>query len=139
MDLPPSTTQHVFSGPRGSLRVVLPGAAVVLHVSEGYLDVGLARHMIAQTQAVLDRVPLVALFHDWELVTGYESAARELLTSYVDTIRPQMAAAHILVRSRLVATGVAIANALLGGTLQATSSRPVFEAALREALARNAA
>lgn len=136
VELSGNISQRLETGPRGSLRVITPEAPLVLFVAQGHLDAGLAQHIVTSTNAALQRVRRPVVFQDWELLTGYDSAARELLTRYVQSIQPQLGGAHILVRSRLVATGVAVANALLGGTLAATSSRAAFEETLRQVLAQ---
>lgn len=138
VEFPSTTPQRRETGPRGTLTVITPAAPLVLFVAQGHLDVGLAQHIVTSTNATLQRVSRPVVFQDWELLTGYDSASRELLTRYVQGIQAQLGGAHILVKSRLVSMGVAVANALLGGSLLATSSRARFDAALQDVLMRPA-
>jgi hypothetical protein len=72
-------------------------------------------------------------FHDWLDMTGYDSASRIDLTSWVLKNRAKSRLC-IGLRSKLVAMGVSVANLALGNMIETFSSSAQLEAALAEAL-----
>jgi len=71
-------------------------------------------------------------FHDWEAMSAYDAECRKVLTEWTLRHRGRIEGWHILVRSKLVAMGVATASLLIGsGTITSYSERDPFEAAYR--------
>ena len=117
------------------LRVTLPGRGVFVSRVEGRALAGfvgviirLAEHEIAQGNKLL-------VFHDWELVRGYDPAARAKLVAWTETIRDQWIASHILFRSSFVAMAVSISSLVFGEQVKSYSSRKSWQRALDAACA----
>ncbi|OGQ23976.1 MAG: hypothetical protein A2138_11850 [Deltaproteobacteria bacterium RBG_16_71_12] len=106
---------------------------VALARSEGYYSDELEYFMRSRVAAMLDellpstREPALQVFCDWAGMTSYSAGARTRSTSFVMQRRKQLALVCILVHSPVVATGVSVANMLLGGFLAATMSREQFD------------
>lgn len=121
---------------RGTLQVYTPRPWVLLFAVEGKADLEVAEAIITWTNKMLAGNNRPHVFHDWEHMTGYDSNAREQLTAYVDGVKKQLGSANMLVKSKIVAMGVAVANALLGGTLHGFSERARFEETLQRVLSK---
>lgn len=76
----------------------------------------------------------IHLFIDCEEQTGYSAAFRERIAEFVKKINSQTRTQCILVRSRIVAFGVAVVHALVGSRMQIVSSRDEFDARLERAV-----
>ena len=73
--------------------------------------------------------------HDWEDVTDYDSPVRPYLTQWVVENRQYLKEVHLLVRSPLVAMGVAAANVVTsaqGVSMHSYRDRAVFEKVVAE-------
>jgi hypothetical protein len=100
---------------------------IVGHYSETMLRV----YLRAMDEALAGREPMFG-FHDWQEMTSYETVCRTTMTEWVRARRSRLAAQQILVRSRIVAMGVATANLLLGGNaIVSHTDRAVFERSIR--------
>lgn len=72
-------------------------------------------------------------FHDWGAMETYDAECRKVLTEWTIKHRTQIEGWHILVRSKLVAMGVATASLLIGGgTIVSYAQRSAFEAAYKQ-------
>jgi len=78
----------------------------------------------------LERGSPAHLFFDAEELDDYESSLRVELTAALFPERERLASLHVLVRSKLVAMGVSVANLTLGGIVNSTSDRKRFKARL---------
>jgi hypothetical protein len=76
------------------------------------------------------------VFHDWEQMTGYDSAARVAMTDWYREIRDQVGKVHVLASSRLVAMGVSVVSLAVGARVETYTSRTSFERALATARRR---
>ena len=102
----------------------------------GKLDVALAKEFLGHLDrwVKLGGVHLVA-FHDWELVSDYETEARLVLTPWSKDNRSKFDRVHILVRSRTLAWGISIVNSISNDVIVAHHSRTSFEDARRISIA----
>src|SRR5262249_8030900 len=75
----------------------------------------------------------VVLFSDAELLQGYAPEVRPMTSDWVKALGPKLVCDHVLVRSKVVAMGLAVANLALGGILKGYSSRSEFNAAAKAA------
>lgn len=71
------------------------------------------------------QVPLTT-FHDWSGVTIYERDARQRYQDMSVPLMPDVVVVHVLIRSRLLAMALEVANLVLGGKLRATSDAAAF-------------
>jgi hypothetical protein len=119
--------------PRGSVTTwVLPPNLLVTK-ADGYMDASLADRIVESGNAVVARYGSLLAFHDWQAITGYESAARVRLTTWGNEIRAKIQRVHVLVGSKLVKMGVTVASLVLGNMLMPYDDRARFEAKLRDA------
>lgn len=125
--------RHVFDAPRAKLSIWFPTDAVVLQRVEGYADLSVAEAIARHLGAHLERGFSLAIFDDFEQLTGYDSDARLSLTAWTKQNAARIRTIDILVRSKLVAMGVSVANLALGGNIRSHSVRARFEAALSAA------
>lgn len=86
--------------------------------------------------AMARRVPRersLHVFADLYDIEGFEAAFREAWTEWFRKNRSAVASCHILFRSRLVAIGIGMIGAAIGGQVQTYSKREDFELALKKA------
>lgn len=121
---------------RGSLEIEEPGPGVLLTRFRGHAELAHAEALIRRFDEALARYPTLRVFDDWEAGEGYESEVRVRLTEFTRTRGARITSTCILVRSRLFAMGLSVANLALGGKLHVTASRAEFESLLRAALGR---
>jgi hypothetical protein len=113
--------------PTWELVMTCPVQGVFCTRVSGHADLDCALHLMR----AFDRIAAITLgaldaFHDWEAVTGYESIVRQELARWSE-VHEKAGEVHVLVRSRLVAMGVSVANVALGGMIQVYSDRAKFE------------
>jgi hypothetical protein len=76
------------------------------------------------------------MFVDVELMTSYDTELRTEVTAAMGRERRRIGCLHILVRSKIVAMGVSVANLALGGIMTIHGSAPPFQQALQAGLAK---
>jgi hypothetical protein len=69
-------------------------------------------------------------------MTSYDTDLRTELTAALARERKCIGCLHVLVRSKIVAMGVSVANLALGGIITIHGSAPSFHAALQAALTK---
>jgi len=78
----------------------------------------------------------IEVFHDWERVTGYEAEVRPEYTRWSKSHVDRLASVHVLIRSRILAMGITVANVALNGVITAHYERAEFEKLRAEAILR---
>ncbi|HEY1101450.1 MAG TPA: hypothetical protein VGF99_21100 [Myxococcota bacterium] len=118
------------------MRVERLAPRVLRYTGEGYGSTPLATFALAHSQQVLDEIgDGLCCLYDWWGMTGYSSQARADATAFVLKHRARYHTAVFLTSSALVSMGVNVANVVLGGFLQGTTSREVFDRRVAEVLA----
>jgi hypothetical protein len=102
---------------KGALRVIMAG-----HGDAGYSPLAVRRW---DTQLKAGRFVLLADF--WDMQT-YDSQVRVGWTGWCTKHRADLDGLHILLRSKLVAMGVTVANLALGGLITVHTERTKFDA-----------
>jgi hypothetical protein len=105
----------------------------------GHFSADLQDFFLQPMNEAIARGTRLAVFHDWEAMTGYDSSVRQNLTRWSLTHRTHIASINILVRSTIVAMGVATAGLTLrlgGMHLYSHTARAEFLSALLAAEAR---
>lgn len=100
----------------------------------GVIDDEVARAIAAAHDEIFALGNRPHTFHDWSKVVGYSPFARKFLTDWLGASRGKLRSAHILVSSRLLAMGISVANAMLGGFIKAYVDPETFRAAVQKAL-----
>ncbi len=127
---------RVATSPEGESRVWSPAPGIVVTSFSGYGTHAFAAVIKRDTTPYFEPGTQTALFSDWYDMRGYDTAARVELTRWLGWMRPRISEYHLLVRSRLVAMGVAVANLALGGWLDSTTNRIAFRQMLDQAVRR---
>lgn len=70
------------------------------------------------------------VFHDWEDMTGYDSAVRVAMADWYREIHDRVGRVHVLTSSRLVAMGVSVVALAVGARIESHTTRAGFERAL---------
>lgn len=73
-------------------------------------------------------------FNDWERLKGYQVSCRIELTRWAMSNRRSIERSHVLLRSKLVAISVDVANVAVGGIYVTHTDRERFELVLVSAL-----
>jgi hypothetical protein len=108
--------------------------SVVLYRCKGRGLAGFAPLITASLDRLIERGIRPRVFDDSEEMTGFDPDYRVHLRDWVMSRRESLAALHIVVRSSVVAMGVATANRSLGGAWRVHAERRSFDAALHTAL-----
>jgi hypothetical protein len=127
--LPVNEAQTVVSG-LGTVRLWHPAPTVFVVRVEGNLTEAISRAINAAGRRIVATDRRLAVFQDFELMTGYDRPARQELTRGGMELRKYVDMSHFLVRARIVALGVQIANIVLGN-LKVHPTRAAFENLLR--------
>jgi hypothetical protein len=121
---------------KGKVEVFVPRFDVCLTLVEGHLSAAGAQRIIEALDRQFQRGAFDT-FHDWEQMTGYDSAARQALTAWVVSSFRRIRCVHFLVTNRMVRMGISAANAatsLVGLELTSFHERAGFEAELGKLL-----
>jgi hypothetical protein len=124
-----------WTTPTGSLEMWYPAPRLVADRIVGHLDLELARHFTSRLTIKMAQGPL-QVFSNWEQMEGYDSNVRVELTTWALQHRRDFASIHVLVRSKLVAMGISVANVALGGLMRPHTRRVDYEAAYSGAVSR---
>ncbi len=119
-----------YRTPLGELDIWVPSASLVLVRMTGVGDARFAGPVLEHFDAAAKAGAPVHLFVDFQRLDTYESGLRTRATAHLGGQRQNIGGLHVLVRSRLVAMGVAVANLALGGIIRAHSQRASFSEAL---------
>lgn len=126
MHLPAPT--EVVTTERGALELFVLEGAVIQRV-RGYANRAIAEGIVRGVDKALARHARVAQWNDWYLATGYDPEVRPILTEYMRRRHDQIAETHVLVGSRLVAMGLAVAGIVVPG-ITSYSDIAAFDRAL---------
>jgi hypothetical protein len=118
---------------RGEVRIYAPSPGLYVTWSRGHLCTTLANEIIQAGNRLLETEPTLEVFHDWEAGESYDSAARLGLTKWGVDVRNRVTKVHVLVKSKIVKMGVAVASIALVGMLESHADRRSFEASLERA------
>ncbi len=121
----------------GSLEIFLPKPGVLITRTTGRLSEAMAIAWIEAIDPLFRRGDVLATFHDWDSMNSYDSAARQLLTTWLIANTKHVSRAEFLVSSSLVSMGISAANVattLAGLTMTSHTVRADFENALLRAL-----
>lgn len=130
--------EHVHESERGELRIWLAAPTVMVLKYVGHSDAGYVDFIEwVFARAAAEQSTRLQIYIDCEEQTGYDAAFRDRIVEWTRRVQPD--ARCTLVRSRFVAFGVAVANALSGGGTTILTCRDTFRARLeisvRESLA----
>jgi hypothetical protein len=133
-DLLPVAEAQVIRGPSGVVHIWYPAPTVFVSRVEGVITEAMASAMLVAGQRIIATDGALVVFNDWAAVTGYDREARVLLTRGGKQLRRQVEANHFLVRARILAVGIQLANIVLGN-MNVHATRAAFDRALRDLIA----
>lgn len=119
---PPS----IHRSQRGEVRVQLVSPSVLIIACYGFGDDELATLIEDAFDAAFPERSGIHVYLDCEALTGHDAAYRERIVAWAKRIHPRTATYCVLAHSRIVAFGVAVANALIGGHATTVTSRAAF-------------
>jgi hypothetical protein len=125
--------KHETSRGRLTLWTLEQGVLVFQIAAHG--DKAFVAPIVAGFERSLRHAP-VQMFVDVELMTAYDTELRTEVTAALARERKRIGCLHILVRSKIVAMGVSVANLALGGIMTIYGSAPPFHHALQAGLAK---
>lgn len=115
--------------PAGVMVLYAPSAPLLYSRIEGRVDDEVLGPLRRACDHAVSRGP-AWFFNDWELLEHYTTRGRLEITQWALRHRARIVESHVLVRSRLVAMGVGVANLALGGIYRTHRRRIDFEQAL---------
>jgi len=125
------TPRFSFATDRGRYELWVPAKGLVLQRVSGHGTAELVRTLTAELDKVLAEGSPISLFDDFEDLETYDTDARQHLTAWSKEHLADLRLVHVLVRSRVVATAISVANVALGNIMRSHTERPRFEAAFK--------
>jgi hypothetical protein len=102
------SSETVYKDERGALRLEYFGGALFRASVAGHFSAQLLSPYLRTLERAIAGGRAVG-FHDWEAMNTYDAECRKVLTEWTLRHRTRIEGWHILVRSKLVAMGVAAA------------------------------
>lgn len=130
---------ETWESPRGALVISHPVLGVILFTYRGHVTVDAVPFIERAVDRVLAAKDRPDLFIDLDRLTGYDSSFRQEISKWGARMYRRMGEVRVLVRSRIVAMGIAVSNLTAGGKLKPTTRRADFQKALDEAIVRHSA
>lgn len=121
---------------RGRLGLWVPCPTLLVIAIDRHGHAEFASQILAAYRTLDPKSPLY-VFADLGSMTNYDTGLRTELTAGFLPDRPRIAAFHVLLRSKIVAMGVTVANLALGGFVDIYDDQPRFKAALDASLFEN--
>lgn len=115
---------------RGSVQIWEPSSRLLVMRFLGHAERDLAPLFVERMERFTAGKPGFSLFIDLGELEGYDSEIRVRATAATEGFLDRANAIHFLVRSKIVAMGISVANLALGGRLVSHSERRRFVDAL---------
>jgi hypothetical protein len=129
----PARLKKRLATDKGTVEIYFLSPEVVLQRATGHAELPIAQTIATTLQAAIDGGARIAIFDDFSGLDGYTSDARIALTTWTRAALPHISSIHILVRSKIVSMGVAVANIALRN-VNTYTDRVAFDAAIVRAL-----
>lgn len=92
---------------------------------------------ILEAYETLHKTDRIHFFADAEHLVNYDSRLRTAMTARFLPDRARFETLHVMLKSKIVAMGVSVANLALGGIVDVTSDAEAFKASLDACLFKN--
>ena len=129
-----SSNGRGFRTDDGRLGIWTPAPALLVFHVVGYGHRDFARPLLEEFDRLRADGRRVHVFGDLERLPSYDSELRINATEHFGAHLASMASLHVLVKSRLVAMGVAVANLALRGLVTTHATREPFVRSLENQL-----
>ena len=121
-----------IESPRGTVVFSEPAPGVLVVRIVGHVTIEAANAAISLRRKALRATPAIHLFdHAWD-ATGYDSEVRLTLTAWAKENADRIESHHLLLRSKILAMGVSVANIALRNRLTVHTSEESFATVLRD-------
>ncbi len=134
---PPSAPSETWESDRGRLVITQPVFGVIVFTYFGHATVPMVTFIEQSVDLVLAKGSKPDLFIDLDAIDGYDSAYRRAISEWGARNYRRFGEVRVLVRSRIVAMGIAVSNLTAANKLQPTTKRQEFQAAIDAAIARH--
>jgi hypothetical protein len=128
---------ETWESPRGSLVISHPAPGVIVFTYHGYMTAEVVPFIERSVNRVLAAGHRPDLFIDLADMSGYDSAYRQEVSKWGSRHQRRCGEVRFLVRSKLIAMGIAVSNLSAGGRLLPTTRRSEFQSALDAAITRH--
>jgi hypothetical protein len=126
----------MFKSKSGCLEMWFPCAGIMATRVTGHLDSTMHPAIISEGTAIMSAGHTLLVFHDWLEMKSYDTKSRVELTEWTIQYARRIEKAHILLKSKLVAMGVASAAALTNQAIESYVKPDVFNARLEHEIKR---
>jgi hypothetical protein len=121
-----------FKTKKGEAIYSTPAPTVALVRYKGHAEEELYGPISEAMNALLQRVPKVTLFVDFEELNSYDTGFRTLWTAWFKANASKLVGSHILQKSALVKMGIQLVNLFVGEVLTPVTDRNEFQRRLEE-------
>ncbi len=128
---------ETWHAPKGSLTIEKPVRGVIRFTYHGHMVAAVVPFLEASVAEVLRSGVRPDLFIDLAAMTGYDSEYRKAISEWGARTHPHFGEVRVLVRSKLIAIGIAVSNLTAANKLKPTTDRREFERSLEAAAARH--
>lgn len=133
----PKARVDTWSSPRGILAIEHPVPGVIRFVYNGYMTADVVPFLEASVKRITDMGLRPDLFIDLTQMTSYDSDYRKAISKWGSENYRRFGEVRVLVRSKLIAMGIAVSNLTAEGKLKPTTQRRDFDGAFAAAMARH--
>jgi hypothetical protein len=130
-------TVERWESPRGSLAISHPAPGVIVFTYHGHMTAEVVPFIERSVDRVLAAGHRPDLFIDLDDMSGFDSAYRQEVSRWGSRCFRAFGEVRFLVRSKLIAMGIAVSNLTAGGRLKPTTRRSEFQSALDAAISRH--
>jgi hypothetical protein len=127
-----------WESPRGSLAITHPVPGVIVFTYHGHMTAEVVPFIERSVDRVLAEGHRPDLFIDLDDMTGYDSEYRQDVSKWGARFYRRFGEVRFLVRSKIIAMGIAVSNLTSEGRLKPTTRRSEFESAIAAAIAKHA-
>jgi hypothetical protein len=128
-----------WESPRGSLVISHPAPGVLVFTYHGHMTAEVVPFIERSVDRILAAGHCPDLFIDLDDMSGYDSEYRQAVSKWGARFYRRFGEVRFLVRSKLIAMGIAVSNLTAEGRLKPTTRRSEFQSALDAAISRHAA
>src|SRR5688572_4332279 len=132
------TNQNIekWESPQGSLAISHPAPGVIVFTYHGHMTADVVPFIERSVDRVLAAGHRPDLFIDLDHMSGYDSDYRQEVSKWGARFYRRFGEVRFLVRSKIIAMGIAVSNLTSEGRLRPTTRRSEFQSALDAAIAR---
>ena len=128
---------ETWESDRGRLVISQPVLGVMIFTYWGHATAPMVTFIEESVDRVLAKGSKPDLFIDLDRIAGYDSTYRRAVSAWGARNYRRFGEVRVLVRSRIVAMGIAVSNLTAANKLEPTTKRPEFQAAIAAAIARH--